>query len=127
MNGPVIVTGSRDWPDYKVIWRALAIHQPTMVIHGAARGADTMAENWARRNAIPYLGYPAKWDGPRGFDRGAGHARNAKMLDAHPGVLVLAFPHPEMLSAGTRGCMAMAKERGHCVRCYGLDGELVAS
>ena len=31
------------------------------VVHGAARGADLLAEEWAKSREIPYRGYPAPW------------------------------------------------------------------
>lgn len=57
-----------------------------LVLHGACRdrvtsrlrGADGLAELWAIRNEVPYIGVPAKW-GEHG--RAAGPQRNADMVD----------------------------------------------
>ncbi len=62
----------------------------TLVIHGAARGADSYAGNWARSQAIPELACPADWNGPLG--KGAGFARNQSMLVDHKPDIAVAFP-----------------------------------
>jgi hypothetical protein len=70
----------------------------TLLVHGAARGADLLAETWAKGHEVPYLGLPAKWTVlPR---HEAGPARNLDMLDTRragfpfrvPIDLVVAFP-----------------------------------
>lgn len=122
----VIVTGSREWPFWTVIHRVLDHVAPTLVVHGACWGADTMAAAWAIVHEVAAEPWPATWRRPDGsLDRGAGHARNRRMLEAHPGALVLAFPHPTLPSPGTRGCMKLAEELGHPLRVYDIEGELI--
>lgn len=78
----VLVCGGRDWTDWAAVYRALdEIHAAEtihLVVQGAARGADTHAEKWAKDRQVPYLGVPARWnaDGKR-----AGLDRNTQMLD----------------------------------------------
>lgn len=110
MSGVVIVTGSRDWTDGAVLGRALQATAPTLVVHGAARGADALADAWAKANGVPVKPFEAPWT-----ERGhaAGMIRNVAMLEAYPEALVLAFPLPQ--SRGTRGCMWEAARRGHRV------------
>jgi hypothetical protein len=120
----VIVTGSRIWPSLVIVWQVLDEHAPTLVVHGAAIGVDGMAESWAKGREVDYLGMPARWTGQTRdrsrLDRGAGHARNRRMLELYPGALVLAFPWGK--AAGTRGCIRTARELGHPVKVFGLDG-----
>lgn len=119
----VIVTGSRIWKDYTIISRALSFHAPELLVTGACRqGADEMAEDWARRMGVDYVGMPARWDNGHGCDRAAGFKRNIRMLEAYPGALVLAFPEGE--ARGTKHCVAAAEKRGHPVLVYGRDGEV---
>lgn len=59
------------------------------VVHGAARGADTLAGLWARANKIEEKAYPADW---RKHGLSAGPIRNEAMLQQeHPDIIV-AFP-----------------------------------
>lgn len=60
----------------------------TLVIHGAARGADTLAANWAASRGVEAKAYPADWDR---HGKAAGHIRNAAMLTEEPDGVV-AFP-----------------------------------
>lgn len=59
------------------------------LIHGAAPGADSLADAWARANGIPTEAHPADW-GAHG--RGAGPIRNKQMLARGRPDLVAAFP-----------------------------------
>ncbi len=60
----------------------------SLLIHGAAKGADTLAENWARSRQVNYHGVPAKWDQ---HGNSAGPIRNEEMLALGPEGCV-AFP-----------------------------------
>lgn len=50
--------------------------RPTLVLSGAARGADTLGEMWAARKGVPVVRYPADWTR---FGKSAGLVRNAVM------------------------------------------------
>lgn len=72
----VFVTGGRDYPDRARVWAALDtlafLYGDLCVIQGACRGADLMAEAWAKDRQHDYVGCPAKWDrdGKKaGYDR----------------------------------------------------------
>jgi len=62
----VLVTGGRDYADQSRVDEALdTVHADspiTVIIHGAATGADTLAADWARRHGIPTDPHPARWD-----------------------------------------------------------------
>jgi hypothetical protein len=77
-----------------------------VIVHGAAKGADVMAGDWACVNWVAWEAYPADWaeDGIR-----AGVIRNQKMLDT--GIdLVVAVPTKN--SRGTYDMINRAKKAG---------------
>lgn len=122
----VIVTGSRKWAWRKVIERQLGRLAPTLIVHGACpTGADAIAEQWAKDNAVPYHGIPAVWQPGGTFDKAAGMKRNRRMLEQYPGQLLLAFPHPTLPSPGTNNCMGVAEDLGHPVWVFDREGELI--
>lgn len=101
----LLVTGGRDFKDKALLHRVLDLLRPTIVIHGAARGADTLAHEWAVERgveAIPVRA-PFAYMGPW-----AGKARNAHMLNNYAPDLVLACPGGD----GTADCVYAAKLRG---------------
>lgn len=64
-------------------------HDVTLVVHGAARGADSLAGEWARLHGVDVVEYPAEWNK---YGRSAGFKRNKQMLDAESPDWVIAFP-----------------------------------
>lgn len=113
----ILVTGSREWADATAIRSALAeagraagVHpRDVVVVHGAARGADSLADRVARDLGCRVEAHrvdDADW---RRYGRSAGHRRNADMVRLGAD-LCLAFPIGE--SKGTRGCIAMAQAAG---------------
>ncbi len=121
MSGVVIVTGSRIFLARGVIFDALNFHAPSLVVTGACTtGADSIAESWAKRHQVDYVGMPARWDTPEGYDKAAGHKRNQRMLEAYRGALVLAFP--EGGARGTNDCIARARRLGHALIVYNSAG-----
>lgn len=82
----------------------LGLHMFENVVHGAARGADTIAANWARENGLRCYAYPADWTR---HGRSAGHIRNRQMLNHEDGIdLVVAFPGGK----GTAGMIKLAEK-----------------
>lgn len=81
----ILVTGSRDWQDARVIgqWLDYYYHQVLepahlVVVHGGCpTGADKMADSWARTQGLSIEAHPAQW-GVHG--RAAGPIRNAHMV-----------------------------------------------
>lgn len=68
--------------------------KPSLIIHGAATGADAHAAKWAKDAGIPDRPFKANWY-PNGFgklDKSAGPIRNQQMLDDGKPDLVVAFP-----------------------------------
>lgn len=115
----VLITGSRDWGDEDVIKRALELatfgksRRRTVIIHGAAKGADRLAGAIAEGMGLHVEAYPADWDT---HGRAAGPIRNQQMVDLGADIC-LAFPLGE--SRGTRHCMQAAEKAGIEVINYG--------
>ena len=91
----VLVCGGRDYSDYEYLASALdAIHRArplrpiTCIIHGGARGADSLAGKWAFERNVQVQVFMADWNAHR---LGAGPIRNQKMIDEGEPDLVIAF------------------------------------
>lgn len=89
----VLVCGGRDFADKALLRDTLAelhIREPfSVVIHGAARGADSLACGWAQARGIETIAHPADW---KAYGKRAGHIRNQQMIDLSRPDLVVAFP-----------------------------------
>jgi hypothetical protein len=92
----VLVCGGRDFDDVGLMISVLdRLHTEkpfTMLIHGNARGADKIADDWARCRGIPCERYEVpqgEWDE---LGKKAGPLRNQRMLDEGKPDLVVAFP-----------------------------------
>ena len=79
--------------------------RPEMVIHGGAKGADSLADKWARGHGIYTRVYHAAW---RMGGRAAGPARNRIMISDGQPDLVVVFPG----GAGTRNMRQLALTAG---------------
>jgi YspA, cpYpsA-related SLOG family len=130
----VLVTGSRDWPDQAALWSALdeVFENRTsrqgifLVVHGGAKGADTMARLWAsgrRRDgelSIYHEMHQAQWMQNGQFVKAAGHQRNQRMVDKGAD-LALAFIRNN--SPGASGCARMAEKAGIPVTYYRINDQ----
>lgn len=85
----MLVCGGRDYFDAERIELVLDILAPSFVIHGDARGADSLAANWAVRRGVPHKCFVADW---QQYGRSAGAKRNRQMLAEGKPQLVVAFP-----------------------------------
>lgn len=59
------------------------------IIHGAAKGADRIADEWAVVNWVQIEEYPAQWDM---YGKRAGFLRNLQMIVEGKPDVVVAFP-----------------------------------
>lgn len=82
----------------------------SLLIHGAAKGADTLAGAWADFNNVPTEVYPADW---HRYGRSAGAIRNEEMLERGQPHLVVAFPG----GRGTAHMVQISREAGVPVEC----------
>lgn len=86
----LLVCGGRDFTDENLMHSVLDFRRTLEVlIHGVARGADTLAGEWAKFWGVPVDAYPADWDR---LGKRAGALRNAQMLREGKPTLVIAFP-----------------------------------
>jgi hypothetical protein len=112
----VLVCGGRNYSDYAFLSSVLTnIHTTTAItciIHGAASGADSLADRWAAEHNIPVHVFPADW---MTHHRAAGPIRNKQMLDEGTPDVVVAFPG----NKGTRNMVAQAQT--HPSQPYILD------
>jgi len=96
----VIVTGGRNYQERSVVYaaldRVLKKHPDMELWSGSAKGADTLALEWALSREVNYRGFPAKWSA---YGHRAGPERNKAMIaeaiavaGANADVVVVAFP-----------------------------------
>lgn len=101
----VLVCGGREFADSRMVVAVLdELHQQrpiTLLLHGACgvdakrqdwyrlKGADGIADRWARWREVPVVGVPARWTDE---GKAAGALRNQRMLDAWQPRMVVAFP-----------------------------------
>lgn len=117
----VIVCGSRNFTNYKYLERMLDKYaldlkpQPLIIVHGAARGADQLADDWCfarKRHRVVIIRYHADW---KKHGKAAGHIRNVEM--SHCGAKrLIAFWDGK--SKGTEDMIKIAKRRGIKVKIF---------
>ena len=108
----VLVCGGRKFNDTGLMIGVLdRLHTEksfTVLIHGNARGADTIADAWASGRGVrrePYDVPQGEWDE---LGKKAGPLRNQRMLDEGKPDLVVAFPG----GAGTKDMVRRAVKAG---------------
>ena len=87
----LLITGDRNWTDKQAISRCISYLYSIgydVLIHGAARGVDTIASKEAGRIGMTVVSYPAKWTQ---YHKAAGMIRNQQMLDDGKPDLVIWF------------------------------------
>ena len=75
------VIGSRTFENYEMLANEiLKLNlKISSVISGGAKGADTLAEKWARENNIPILLFKPDW---KKYGRAAGLRRNESIIES---------------------------------------------
>lgn len=93
MERTVLVCGGRNYDDRSTLFRVMdAAHAAapiTLLIHGGAAGADSIATQWAVHAGVPWRPFAAYWQIE---GKAAGPKRNQRMLDEGKPELVIAFP-----------------------------------
>lgn len=104
----ILVCGSRTFTDAQRMEIELRqrVRPGDVIVHGAARGADQLANQAAARLGLKVQAYPAQW---AQHGKRAGILRNIEMLDSGIDV-VLAFWDGR--SVGTRHVIELARKRG---------------
>jgi len=109
----ILVTGDRDWHFGHHGALVLGVlegfrESNPIIVHGAARGVDSIAEIMAQRLKYTVHPHPANWDQ---YHRAAGPIRNKEMLQEAPDI-VLAFHDNLTASKGTRDMVNQALKAG---------------
>ena len=118
----LLVCGGRNYQDYATLSKVLnGLHKEygfTTVIHGAAKGADSLADRWAKQHDIPVQAFPAQWRTheencspncrSNSYCRRAGFRRNEQMLLEGKPEMVVGFPG----GAGTAGMLKLSRDAG---------------
>lgn len=110
----VLICGGRDYSDRTAVECVMSdlCREATLVIHGGASGADTLAGETAASMGIPVKVYKAEWSK---YGPSAGPRRNALMLRDGKPDLVIAFPG----GRGTEDMVRRARFAGVRVFEYG--------
>lgn len=123
----VLVCGGRDYKDRDTMYRVLdtvhAVRPITRLVQGFARGADTLAHEWAESRSVATTGRkywvtPAQW---RTIGKSAGIKRNIRMHREEQPDLVLAAPGGN----GTAQMVSYARSKGTEVIVFDKKGNLV--
>ena len=120
----LIVCGGRDFSEHfeehkeieAVIQKFKLQKNNTVIMSGGARGADTIALEWAHDHEWNAMRVPAKWND---LGKSAGMCRNIEMLElavrmhsSGDQVIVLAMPG----GIGTSAMVSYAKKHAHAYR-----------
>jgi hypothetical protein len=111
----LLISGSRRWADRTPMESVIRRLNPHLIIHGGARGADTLAELIACELEIPTAVYPADWR----MGRRAGPIRTATMIRLARPDRVAAFPLGD--SPGTYDLIRQAQRAGIPVEIHTLS------
>ena len=108
----VLVTGDRNWSDVDKVAAVLSKLPPdTVLVHGAARGAVTIAGVVAEALGFKVIAVHAEWDK---HGRAAGTIRNGVMLRDHgPFDLVCVFHSDLSKSKGTANMVEQLRTEGY--------------
>lgn len=102
-----IIAGSRNCIDKGQLLATLATcgWTPSVIISGAARGADRFGEIWAIENNIPCERFPADWER---YGKTAGYRRNEQMVNNAEALIALW----DGKSRGTKHMIDIAQKKG---------------
>ena len=118
----ILITGGRTYQDIDSIRTVLTYFKEgadITIIHGAARGADSLAGLVAKELNMEVKAEPADW---ARYGRGAGVIRNQEMLDMNPDIVIY-FHKAFDESKGTKDMVNRAKKKKTSI----LNGDLTAT
>ena len=111
----VAVVGSRDFDDFDYLSAILDCTRNLpgidLIISGGARGADRLAEQYAKQHTIPIKIFYAEWDK---YGKSAGYRRNIDIINEAE--MVIAFWDGK--SKGTKHSIDLAKKQGKLISVY---------
>ncbi len=104
----VIVTGGRHYSNKERVYATLDILKPDLIVNGGAKGADTLANQYALDKNIKCRVFEADWEE---HGKSAGPIRNKEMLEAYINATVVAFEGGK----GTKNCVEQAIKKSMMV------------
>ena len=114
----LLVCGSRDFEDYDLLKSKLdhylSRHRLVEIVSGGCKGADKLAERYAKEKGFAFREFPANWNK---YKRAAGPIRNEEMhkyISQFENRGVVAFWNGQ--SAGTRGNFELAHKYNNPLR-----------
>lgn len=107
----VAVVGSRGFDDQVLFDSTMSNFAPSAVISGGAKGADSMAAEYAKKNGIELVEFLPDW---KQHGRAAGPIRNKTIIEAADACI--AFWDGK--SRGTLNSINLAKKKGIPVYVY---------
>jgi len=99
----VAIIGGRDFNDYKLLKSVCEKHQISTIVSGGAKGADSLAEQYAKEKNIQTEIYLPDWNK---HGRSAGFIRNTEIVDAAD--FIVAFW--DGISKGTNHSITIAEK-----------------
>lgn len=104
----IAVIGSRDFTDFSLLKDVLDAHGPMQLVSGGAKGADALAELYAKQNGLEVQLFKPDW---KMFGRGAGVIRNRQIVESSD--YVIAFWDGK--SRGTKSSIDYARKQNKMV------------
>lgn len=120
----VAVIGSRTMQNKEVVFNYLHKNKAkiSVIVSGGAVGPDSFAEEWAKVNGVPFLGFYAKWHEDDGqINRGAGFKRNHLIIKNSD--VVVAFWDGR--SNGTKHSLEIAEKYNKRIILLNFNGEVI--
>lgn len=111
------VVGSRTFTNYGFLKKMLGFHTCTQIISGGAKGADTLAKQYAGENGIPVKEFLPNWERD---GKAAGFIRNKQIVNACDELV--AFWNST--SRGTKHSIDLAEAAGKPVYIYWPSNEI---
>jgi hypothetical protein len=138
----ILATGDRNWDDEVTVRKVLNFYAQTervIIVHGYAKGLDTIVHNVALELNMGVIPCPAHWRhnepkcvkiwGPCPIDcmeivgRPAGAIRNRWMYQTYPPNVVIGFHNDIMTSKGTKDMLKVSMKGGTETWLYTSNGE----
>lgn len=118
-NIKLAVIGSRTFTDRLRLFKILDQNKDKIsyLVSGKADGADTFADDYAKKTGIPIINYYAVWRPGGVLDKGAGFRRNAKIIRECDEVLAFW----DGVSKGTQNSIMLAEQAGKPVTIIYFD------
>jgi hypothetical protein len=140
----VLVTGDRKWTSLETVVAALSpLASNTVVVHGYARGADTIAMVVAQELGFRHIPVPAHWrhneekcvevwgecppDCEEVVGLSAGMIRNHKMFDNYHPELIIGFHDNIIVSKGTKGMIKYGRKKNCPVLLFLSNGHTITN